>query len=148
MDWKTFIVELAKASAWPFVLLVSIFMFKAQIQSLIKNISELKFGKASVNFAKQVLANKVSQCAKEECEKQERLSSLTEEDIYNIPDDDYEFMQEIASNEAFMPENERQSFKYNSLVNHGYFTREIKGSYKPTRKGAEILAALNSIYQR
>lgn len=148
MDWKTFIVEIAKAMAWPFVLVAFIFLFKAQIQELIKSISELKFGKASAVFGKQVLANKVAQREMAESDKQEQMPSLTEEDIYNIPDDDYEFMQEISSNEAFMPVSEKQSFKYNSLVNNGYFTQGEAGSYKPTKQGAEILAALKSIYHK
>lgn len=134
--------------AWPFVLVTFIILFKEQIQELVKNISELKFGKASAVFGKQVLANKVSQKEKTESEKQEQAPSLTEEDIFNIPDDDYEFMQEISSNEAFMPVNEKQTFKYNSLVNHGYFTQGEAGSYKPTKQGAEILAALKSIYHK
>ena len=61
MDWKTFIVEIAKAIVWPFVLVTFILLFKTQIQELIKSISELKFGKASAVFGKQILANKVSQ---------------------------------------------------------------------------------------
>lgn len=148
MDWKTFIVEIAKAIVWPFVLVTFILLFKTQIQELIKSISELKFGKASAVFGKQILANKVSQQERTENEKQEQAPSLTGEDIYNIPDDDYEFMQEISSNEAFMPVNEKQAFKYNSLVNHGYFTKGDSGSYKPTKQGAEILAALKSIYHK
>ncbi len=149
MDWKTFIVEITKAMAWPFVIAAFFYMFKFQIQELFKNISELKFGKASVLFGKQILANKLSSQYKEtESENQETTPSLTKEDIYNIPDDDYEFMQEISANEAFMPVSEKQSFKYNSLVNHGYFTKGEAGSYKPTKQGAEIMAALKAIYHK
>ncbi|WP_413479703.1 hypothetical protein [Vibrio hibernica] len=146
MDWKTFIVEITRAIAWPLIIVAFFCVFKVQIQELFKNISELKFGKASAVFGKQILANKVSQHEKTESEKQETTSSrLTKEDIYNIPDDDYVFMQEISANEEFMPVNEKQSFKYNSLVNHGYFTQEKAGCYKPTKLGGEILAALKSI---
>lgn len=148
MDWKTFIVEITKAMVWPLVIAALFFLFKTQIQELIKNISELKFGKASAVFGKQILANKVSKHERVESEKQENAPSLTKEDIFNISDDDYEFMQEISANEAFLPVSEKQSFKYNSLVNHGYFTQGEAGCYKPTEQGAEILAALKSIYHK
>lgn len=146
MDWKTFIVEIVKVMAWPGVIFTFFYLFKAQIQELFKSLSELKIGKASIVFGKQILANKVSKKERSEGGDQEHNSSLTEEEIMNITDDDYEFMREISKNEAFMPASDVQIYKYNSLVNHGYFIKVESGSYKPTAKGLEILSVLKSIY--
>ncbi|MEJ2621914.1 MAG: hypothetical protein P8163_17160 [Candidatus Thiodiazotropha sp.] len=65
------------------------------------------------------MALEVSANEKSESRANESNVSLTKEDIFNIPDDDYVFMQEISANEAFMPTSEDQIFRYNSLVSHG-----------------------------
>jgi len=148
MDWKTFIVEFTKATAWPLLIVTSFFLFKTQIQEIIKNISELKFGKVSAVFSKERLATSISEKDKEESNNEEGSLSLTKEDIFNIPDDDYVFMQEISVNKAFMPINQNQKFKYNSLVNNGYFTQKDSGDYQPTKLGKEILTSLKSIYHK
>jgi hypothetical protein len=148
MDRKTFIVEFTKATAWPLLIVTSFFLFKTQIQEIIKNISELKFGKVSAVFSKERLATSISKKDKEESNNEGDSLSLTEEDIFNIPDDDYVFMQEISVNEAFMPINENQKYKYNSLVNNGYFTKKDSDDYQPTKLGKEILTSLKSIYHK
>jgi hypothetical protein len=64
-----------------------------------------------------------------------------------MPDDDFEFIQETAGNKKIMPINKNDVFKYNSLVNYGYFEKEQDSVYKPTKKAGEIIVALKSIYK-
>jgi predicted transcriptional regulator len=108
---------------------------------------QLKIGRYSVVLGKNLLANTVANKKVEEATNAEELV-MTREDIFNIPDNDYEFMQKIANNVSFYPTNESEVFKYNSLVNHGYFEKDKTKSevFKPTKKGNEIIAALKSIY--
>lgn len=146
MDWKTFFVEVMNILIWPAILLIFLYYFKQQIQGLIKSISKLTIGNASAVFGKERLAEKISSKNSVQEDGQEKSSVMSREDILNIPDEDYEFMQEIAGNVSFMPTDKSEAFKYNSLVNHGYFEKEQNDVYKPTKKGTEIIAALKSIY--
>ncbi|MDO6842148.1 hypothetical protein Q4602_21970 [Paraglaciecola chathamensis] len=146
MDWKTFIVQIINTLVWPVVLLVFLYIFKEQIQGLLKSLTKLTVGNASAIFSKEKLAEKFSNKSSGEKMNSEEPSAMSREDILNIPDEDYDFMQAIAANENFMPINKNDVFKYNSLVNHGYFEKEEDDVYKPTKKGTEIIAALKSIY--
>ncbi len=119
MDWKTFAVQIINTLAWPIVLLIFLYFFKEQIQGLIKSLTKLTIGNASAVFSKEQLANEISKSTVEKTNSEES-SAMSREDILSIPDDDYEFMQEIAGNENFMPINKSEVFKYNSLVNNGY----------------------------
>jgi hypothetical protein len=146
MDWKSFFVEIINTLVWPIVLLIFICFFKEQIRSLIKSLTKLTIGNASAVFDKEKLAEKISiKNAGKEADSEKQFF-VSKEDILSIPDNDYEFMQEIAGNVDFMPTDKSEGFKYNSLINHGYFEKDQENVYKPTKKGAEILAALKSIY--
>jgi len=111
-----------------------------------KSISKLTIGNASAEFGKERLAKEISSKNDEQDSQQEKLSGMSRKDILSIPDEDYEFMQKIAGNIKFMPSDKGEVFKYNSLVNHGYFKKEDNDEYKPTEKGSEIISALKSIY--
>ncbi|MGM0641857.1 MAG: hypothetical protein ACQESN_10585 [Thermotogota bacterium] len=111
-----------------------------------KSISKLTIGSASAEFGKKRLAKEISSKNDEQDTQQEKPPVMSREDILSIPDEDYEFMQKIAGNVKFMPSDKGESFKYNSLVNHGYFQKEDNDEYKPTEKGSEIISALKSIY--
>jgi len=146
MDWKTFFVGLIDTLVWPIVLLIFIYFFKEQIQSLIEKLTKVTIGNSTATFGKEALAEKISSESAVQETESEIPPVMSKEDILNIPDDDYEFMQEIAGNVNFMPTNKSEAFKYNSLVNQGYFKKYQENVYKPTDKGTEILAALKSIY--
>jgi len=146
MDWKMFTVQITNTLVWPIVLLIFLYFFKEQIQNLIKSLTKLTIGNSSAIFGKEMVAKQVSAESSVDKTKPEKPSALSEEDILSIPDDDYEFMQKIAGNKNFMPINKGESFKYNSLVNHGYFEKVQDNVYKPIKKGAEIIATLKSIY--
>ncbi|WFE68810.1 hypothetical protein P8S54_00495 [Thiomicrospira sp. R3] len=141
MEWKIFFLEILKASIWPAFLLTLLLLFKKQLRELLEKISKFQVGNTSVEFGKKILAKEVS----ERRQATEYTPSLTREDIFNIPDEDYEFMIKISENSKFMPVEKSDKFRYNSLVNNGYFIID-NGEYKPTDKGAEIIAALKSIY--
>jgi len=147
MEWKTFIVHITDTLAWPALILIIVLVFKEQFISLIKSVSELRIGNAAAFFGKTVLANTIhpSQSVQESTTEQ---SEMTKDEILSIPDDDYEFLIEIANNVNFMPTSKSEIFKYNSLVNNGYFEKNEKQNnvYKPTKKGEEIIKALKSIY--
>lgn len=144
MDNKTFIVQIVNTVAWPIVILVSLWIFKESIKTLINSLSELKIGNNSALFDKKILVDKVF--SKNTLDNVESSPpALSEEDVLGIPDNDYEFMREIAKNKNFMPTNKNEVFKYNSLVNHGYFEKE-DSAYKPTKKGTVIIDALKSMY--
>jgi hypothetical protein len=144
VDYKTFIVQIVNILVWPVLILTIIFYFKEELRKFLKSISELKIGHFSIVLEKNIVANAIynSSIVKEDVSEK---PEMTREEIFNIPDDDYEFMQKIANNESFMPTNQSEVFKYNSLVNHGYFEK-VDDIYKPTKKGQEIITALKSIY--
>jgi len=131
---------------WPIALIIFLFFFKEQIENLIKSLTKLTIGNSTAVFGKEKLAKEISSQSTVEKTNPKEQSTISKEDILSIPDDDYEFMQEIAENISFMPASKSDVFKYNSLVNHGYFDKERDNEYKPTQKGAEIIAALKSIY--
>ena len=147
MEWKTFIIHITDSLAWPILILIIILVFKEQFNSLIKSVSELRIGNAAAVFGKNVLVNTIhpSQSVQESTTEQ---SKITKDEILSIPDDDYEFLIEIANNVNFMPTSKSETFKYNSLVNNGYFEKDEKQDnvYKPTKKGEKIINALKSIY--
>ena len=145
MDWKTFAIQVVNTVAWPVVVLIGLYLFKDPIKELLKSLSQLKIGNASVLFGKKMLAKEISNKSKAEDGSTE-VAALSKEEILEIPDDDYEFMQAIAGNHKFMPVIKNEVFKYNSLVNHGYFVKDQENMYQPTKKGAEILSVLKSIY--
>lgn len=145
MDWKTFTVQVINTVAWPVVVLMGLYLFKDSIKELLKSLSQLKIGNATVLFGKKILAREISNKSKTEDSSTE-VTTLSKEEILEIPDDDYEFMQAIAGNQKFMPVSKNEVFKYNSLVNHGYFVKDQNNVYQPTKNGAEILSVLNSIY--
>ncbi len=146
MDWKTFLAEIINTLVWPIVLLIFFYFFKEPIQSLIKTLTKLTVGNASAVFDKEKSAEIISIKNTAQEADSEKQFFVSKEDILNIPDNDYEFMQKIAGNINFMPTDKSDSFKYNSLINQGYFEKDHENVYKPTKKGAEILAALKSIY--
>ncbi len=146
MDWKTFIAQIINTLAWPIVLIIFLYFFKEQIQNLIRSLTKLTIGNNTAVFGKEKAAEEVSSKNKDEQTDSEEESSISKKDILSIPDDDFEFMQAIAENKNFMPVSESEIFKYNSLVNHGYFDKGQDNEYKPTNKGAEIIAVLKSIY--
>lgn len=145
MDCRTFIVQILNILIWPTLILTIVFYFKEELKKLINSISELKIGNFSIAIEKRVLAH-VLQNPNFFQETSSEKPELTREEILNIPDEDYEFMQKIANNTNFLPTSENEVFKYNSLVNHGYFVQHKDGAYEPTTKGDEIIKALKSIY--
>lgn len=147
MGWKAFTVEVVNTVAWPIVVLIALYLYKEPIKELLKSLSQLKIGNVSASFGKKILAREISSKNEEETEDSfAEEPVMTKNEILEIPDDDYEFMQAIAGNQKFMPVSKNEVFKYNSLVNNGYFLKEQDYVYKPTKKGAEILSALKSIY--
>lgn len=146
MDWKLFFVEIVQVLIWPTLLLIALLLFKEQVRELLGSISKLTVGNASAEFGKMMLAKEILPQNKTQKKENGCSSNMSKEEIFNIPDEDYEFMMKIAANKNFMPTDKREIFKYNSLVNHGYFTKEDNDEYKPTGKGSEIIGALKSIY--
>lgn len=146
MDWKSFIVEIVQVLIWPALLFVFLFLFKKQVRELLGSISKLTVGNSSAEFGKKMLAKEINPQNTKKDNPNGCTSKVSKEDVFNIPDDDYEFMMKIAANKNFMPTDKREVFKYNSLVNHGYFTKEDNDKYMPTLKGSEIIGALKSIY--
>lgn len=145
MDCKTFIVQMVDTLAWPVLILTIIFFFKDQFKNLINSVSELKVGNSAVSFSKKMVASTITKKSTSETSITAE-PAMTEEEILNIPDDDYEFMQKVANNKSFMPTNESEKFKYNSLVNNGFFEKKEDEVYEPTKKGREIIDVLKSIY--
>ena len=94
------------------------------------------------------MANTISSNSSETDDTKKNLDTLTREEIMSISDEDYEFMRKIANNKGFMPKNSDEVFKYNSLINNGYFRKAENndGAYEPTGKGQSILSALKNIY--
>lgn len=54
MDWKTFIVELVSALAWPLVVLFTIFQLKDRLAELIPRLRKLKHKDTELEFAEKL----------------------------------------------------------------------------------------------
>ncbi len=54
MDWKTFIVEVIKATAWPIVFIIVAFQLKDRISELLPRIKKLKHKDTELEFAEGV----------------------------------------------------------------------------------------------
>jgi hypothetical protein len=54
MDWLTFVVEVVKATAWPFVGLVAILMFRRELRGLLQRVKKGKVGTAEFEFEDRV----------------------------------------------------------------------------------------------
>ncbi len=56
MDVRTFIVELAKAVAWPLAVLGAVLLFRRSLVRLLPHLTTLKYDKFEVQFAKELAA--------------------------------------------------------------------------------------------
>lgn len=50
MDWLTFIAELVKASAWPVIVLIALFVFRGELSALLGRLKKGKIGGAEFEF--------------------------------------------------------------------------------------------------
>jgi hypothetical protein len=50
MDWRTFIAELLRTSAWPTVVLVGICVFRKDLRALLAHVKKGKVGAAEFEF--------------------------------------------------------------------------------------------------
>ena len=54
MDWKTFIVEMTKALAWPLAITVAVLLLRDNVKRLLTNMRKFKYGETEITFEEVV----------------------------------------------------------------------------------------------
>jgi len=140
------VLDYIKVVIWPFTALFCVFIFKDQIFKLISKITELnveaKGLKLKLQLSKKILEKQPSlthQLTENTEIKNKRLDPSI---IWEIADKDFMFLDTLSKKELleeYFPVSKEEEYRFNSLVNEGFFTKQKDLKFAPTHKGRDLL---------
>ena len=137
-----YILEFTKVLAWPITIFISLLIFRKEVKSVISMITEVKFGNISVLINKLKLEAKIRE-SEHDTVKKENIEPIT--NIFDLSDEDFIFLEKIKKQNQYNVTSEEEKYRFNSLVNEGYFTKKDDGTYEVTASAKDIVGEMRNL---